>query len=129
MRAEVATLYPTGRVTSDGWVELANEALAVDGERSEVTLGVYCPGGCEVDAAELRAEGPVERPLNRPCAGAVGAAVCGVGQVCMWSECRNVSGWVPPIPRDRDDVRRYLRNRLSFLFGPYLERVRKEAAR
>ena len=29
---EVFALYPTGRVTSDGWVEVANDHLRVDGE-------------------------------------------------------------------------------------------------
>src|SRR5690606_6233591 len=40
----------------------------------------------------------------------------------LWSECRNVNAWVPPIPADREDVTAYLENRLRFLFGPYLER-------
>jgi len=38
---------------------------------------------------------------------------CAADQVCVWSECRNVSGWVPPIPADRDAVTEYLAARVD----------------
>jgi hypothetical protein len=120
--SEVATLFPTGRITSDGWVELANDNLAADGLRSVAAIGVFSPTGAEVDAAEVVAQGPASVSLGRACAGVADGASCGAGQVCYWSECRNVNGWVPPIPADRDDVQRYFENRLRFLFGPYLNR-------
>ena len=42
---EVVSLYPTGRVTSDGWVELANERIPIDGARSSAVITVA--GGCQ----------------------------------------------------------------------------------
>jgi len=121
--AEVASLYPTGRITSDGWVELANEGLRLDGVRSNASVGVFCPGGCELDGIEIVSDGVIAGEANPSCQGAVDSSACGTGQVCYWSECRNVNGWVPPIPADRQQVTDYLQNRLSFLFGPYIERT------
>ena len=120
---EVASLVPTGRITSDGWVELANEGLRVDGVRSSISVGAFCPGGCELDAIEMVVDGVIDGEPNPKCKGAADANACGIGQVCYWSECRNVNGWVPPIPADREQVTSYLQNRLSFLFGPYIERT------
>jgi hypothetical protein len=121
---EIAALYPTGRVTSDGWVELANERIRVDGARlTSATLGLFAPGGAEVDAVEVVADGELDGLVNAPCAGATDASACGTGQICVWNECRNVAGWVPPIPADRNDVADYLANRIRLLFGPYIERT------
>jgi hypothetical protein len=121
---EVAALYPTGRVTSDGWVELANDRLRVDGARATaVVIGAYAPLGTEIDAVELVVDGVIEGVPNPTCDGVGDGSACGVGQVCYWSECRNVNGWVPPIPPDRELVTEYLANRLRFLFGPYIERT------
>ncbi len=120
---EIATLYPTGRVTSDGWVELANDELRIDGARFGATAGLFSPEGCELDAIEVVAQGAIDGEVNPSCNGAVDGAACGTGQVCYWSECRNVDGWVPPIPDDRQDVTAYLENRLRFLFGPFRERT------
>lgn len=123
----LGALYPTGRVTSDGWVELANTGLRVDGARLlRATLGVFSPGGAEIDAIEIVPEDPIDAadpPLGAPCAGAVDPSACGAEQVCLWSECRDAGGWVPPIPADRDAVTDYLQNRVELLFGPFLERT------
>lgn len=122
-RDEVAVLYPTGRMTSDGWVELANERIVVDGAAGAVAIGVFSPGGAEIDAVEIAPDGgPASKP-GKPCDGLVEGAGCGAGEVCTWGACRRVSGWVPPIPPDRDDVAGYLGNRLEFLFGPYQNRA------
>ncbi|MEZ4443613.1 MAG: S41 family peptidase [Polyangiaceae bacterium] len=122
---EVVSLYPTGRVTSDGWVELANERIPIDGARSSAVIGVFNPSqsAVEVDAAEVAVDGEVEGVMHRPCDGAADGATCGVGEICLWSECHPVAGWVPPIPEDRDDVTDYLENRLRFIFGPYVNRA------
>lgn len=121
---ELAALYPTGRMTSDGWVELANRRIRVDGARlTRATLGLFAPGGAQADAVELVADGDLHGVVNAPCAGATDASACGAEQVCVWSECRNVGGWVPPIPEDRELVAEYLANRLRLLFGPYAERT------
>ncbi len=118
---EVSSLYPTGRVTSDGWYELANVGLRADGRYAEAVLGVFSPTGAEIDAGEVVVEGAAPE-VNPSCEGAADGASCGEGQVCYWSKCRNVNGWVPPIPHDRDVVAAYLENRLRFFFGPYLNR-------
>jgi len=123
--AEYASLYPTGRVTSDDWVEYANDDIRIDGTRSVALFGVFNHGGApiDMDAIELVHQGAIDGEVNKPCSGVVDGAVCEPTQVCMWSECRNVGGMVPPIPQDRDDVARYLENRIRFLFGPYAERT------
>jgi hypothetical protein len=124
---EVAALYPTGRITSDGWVEVANDHLRVDGARvKRASIGLFSSDGAAVDAVEIVPDGDATSfPAvpNAPCHGATDASACGVEQVCVWSSCRNVGGWVPGIPSDRADVTDYLENRLKFLFGPYLERA------
>jgi hypothetical protein len=124
---EVAALYPTGRVTSDGWVEVANDHLRVDGARvKSASVGLFSADGAAVDAIEIVPDGDATSfPAvpNAPCHGATDASACGVEQVCVWSSCRNVGGWVPGIPADRANVTDYLENRLKFLFGPYLERT------
>ena len=120
----IATLYPTGRMTSDGWVELANDALRVDGTRTPtVSVGAFCTSSCELDAFELVPGTPLVAPVDPSCKGIGDSGVCGEGQVCTWGECRDVNGWVPPIPAERDAVTNYLENRLRFLFGPYFERA------
>jgi hypothetical protein len=87
-----------------------------------VTVGFFSPGGAVVDAVEIVPDGEMTvAQESRACDG-VGDAVCAVDQVCLFSMCRNVNGWVPPIPADREDVTRYLENRMRFLFGPFIER-------
>ncbi|MSP26309.1 MAG: hypothetical protein EXR75_14365 [Myxococcales bacterium] len=120
---EVAALYPTGRVTSDGWLELANDGIRIDGLRSKIAVGVFAPSGCELDAIEIHSEGPSDVPIGASCNGTADASACNVGQVCYWSRCRNVNAWVPPIPPNREHVTAYLESRLRFLFGPYLSRT------
>jgi hypothetical protein len=124
---DFAALYPTGRVTSDGWVEVANDAIPVDGARAvDVSVSVFAPAGAAIDAIEIVPDGVLDAPpgaRNAACAGATDAGACRTGQVCMWGECRDAAPWVPPIPADRDDVSAYLAARLRMLFGPYLERA------
>ena len=123
---QLAALYPTGRVTSDGWIELGNDGIAVDGARVvDASVSIFAPDGAAIDAVELVPEGDLSVPggvVDPACGGATDPLSCRAGQVCMWSECRDATTWVPPIPKDRDDVAAYLANRIHFLFGPYLER-------
>jgi hypothetical protein len=90
---------------------------------------LFSADGAAVDAVEIVPDGDATSfPAvpNAACTGATDASACGVEQVCVWSACRNVGGWVPPIPVDpteRANVTDYLENRLKFLFGPYLERT------
>lgn len=120
---ELPALYPTGRITSDGWIELANDHIAVDGAVGVVTVGVFSPAGCELDAFELVADGAVVGPLVASCQGIDDGGACGTGRVCTFGACRRVNADVPPIPADREAVTNYLANRLEFLFGPYQQRA------
>jgi hypothetical protein len=123
---EVTTLYPTGRMTSDGWVEVGNDDVRIDGTRgATVALGFFSAGGSAIDAVEFVPEGPLE-PQDRSGEACRGSAdpVCASDEVCLFSQCRYVGGWVPPIPSDRDDVAAYLAARAELLFGPYINRTR-----
>lgn len=125
--SEVAALYPTGRVTSDGWVEVAADHVRVDGPRLKLLrLNLFAATAAAVDAVEVVPDGgAIDFPAqpNAPCAGITEAGVCASDQLCLWSECRNVGGWVPRVPVDRDAVADYLAARIHLLFGPYLERT------
>jgi hypothetical protein len=121
---EIAVLYPTGRMTSDGWVEVSAAGVRVDAARgATVTVGFFSASGSDVDALEIvreRSLGP-EDLSGQACKGSADP-VCGTGQVCVASQCRYVGGWVPPIPVDRDDVAAYLAARMQLLFGPLRNR-------
>ncbi len=129
---EIAALYPTGRMTSDGWVEVANDHIRIDGTpvpsangplEPTVAIGLFSGSVAWVDAIEIAPDGDIAPDeTNRPCNGIEDVGTCGPEQLCVYSTCRNVGGWVPPIPADRDDVSDYLANRIEFLFGPGLER-------
>lgn len=124
---DVAALYPTGRVTSDGWVEIANSHIRVDGARAvKITFGAFAPGPADLDAVEIVPDGGASAfPAipNAPCAGLAGGSSCAADQACVFGECRNLSGWVPPIPEDRERVTDYLASRMTLLFGPFHERT------
>jgi hypothetical protein len=124
---DFAALYPTGRVTSDGWVEVANSGVRVDGERAKkVTLGAFAAAAADIDAFEVVPDGDASvfpAIPNAPCEGLAGGDACAADQVCLYGECRNRGGWFPPIPEDRERVTDYLESRLTLLFGPFHERT------
>lgn len=128
----ITQLFPTGRVTSDGWIELAND-VRIDGRSSpEVRMGIFTPNAAEFDAFEIVPAGdlsPAELAagegtsgLGSVCDGAVDGSDCPVGAACVFGTCRDVSGWVPPIPEDRDAVADYLAQRIELVFGPFENR-------
>jgi hypothetical protein len=123
---EVVALYPTGRVTSDGWVEVGNQGIRIDGPRlKQLQVSAFSAQGATLDAVELVPDGDesVFPPVpNAKCGGVAASGVCAADQVCIYGECRNVAGWVPPIPEERDHVTDYLQARMTALFGPYHER-------
>ena len=118
-----AVLFPTGRVTSDGWVEVATRGFSVDPARiTELAFGIFAPSEASVDALEVAPDGPAVD--EKPCAGVADNAACSGGQVCMWGRCRNVASQVPPMPPEptKSALAAYLRTRLAALFGPYENR-------
>lgn len=122
---DFAALYPTGRMTSDGWYELAADAVPVDGVgASGVGLGLFSLSGAEVDAVEVVAVG--DAPESGACEGVADVSSCAPGQVCEWGRCKNVGARVPPLPPAewRAELVEYLDARLRYLYGPLQNRER-----
>lgn len=115
----VAKMGPTGRVTSDGWVELASNPFPVDGVAAlAVYLRVYDydSTGSEIDALELVPAGDYLE--EKPCTG-VADPVCGDEQVCVHQQCRIAGLYVPPPPdeRVRDEMVDMMQAQLRVFFG------------
>lgn len=118
----VAELNPTGRCTSDGWVEMVSGELPVDGERLEsITLSIG--GTIDLDALELVASGEYE-PL-RTCKG-FADPVCGRAGLCIDGGCVRGDLYVPPLPEPdiRERAVDWFQSRLSFYFGGHKTRAR-----
>ncbi len=118
--------FPTGRVTSDGWLEMETEPISVDGTKQGVNARMFLsaydsntPVSVEVDAVELVPDGSYQGP--RTCTGLDTAGACGAGYVCLGGECRDARGWYPPLP-DPDERSRFIaywKQKLHDTFGPY----------
>lgn len=115
-----ATMTPTGRTTSDGWVELASNEFPVDGA---VVLASYLKvvgfGGkvpVEVDALEVTRQGDYWQ--SQPCSG-LGDPVCGPESTCVWGECVLGRLTLPVLPKDeiRNDVVDTLQGQLRLFYG------------
>ncbi len=114
-----AKLAPTGRMTSDGWVELASNELPVDGAALEtlyVKLSDFDAVGTEVDALEIVEAGSFVE--ETPCEGAL-APTCGDEAVCLSGRCVLGRLHVPPLPdvAVRDEVVDRMRALLTIFFG------------
>ncbi len=118
-------LFPTGRMTSDGWYELATDAFSFDVSSAKIVqVGLFSPVGADVDAIEISVSGP---PVaENACAGAGDPLSCGPDQECQWGLCRNMTAEVPPLPPVdyRDQLVSYLDARFHYLFGPFENRRR-----
>lgn len=116
----VAKMAPTGRTTSDGWVEMATNAFSVDGEAaSAVYLRAYDADeeGTELDALEVRRAGNYV-DTEKACSG-LGDPVCGAGEICLHQICRRGELYVPPLPADaiRGQVVDVLASQLRVFYG------------
>jgi hypothetical protein len=115
-----ATLFPTGRTTSDGWIELASNEFPVDANLAEViylrVADFASLAGTDLDALELVPAGEYLEPIA--CAG-VGDPVCGAEQLCMFNRCRIGRIAVPPLPPDglRDELVDSMKGQLRAFFG------------
>lgn len=114
-----AKLSATGRMTSDGWVELASNEFPIDGEalaKLYLKLADFDAYGTEVDAFELNEVGAFVDAL--PCKGALDP-VCGTDSVCRYGRCELGGLHVPPLPDAaiRGEVVDRMRGLLVNLFG------------
>lgn len=111
----LAEMTPTGRCTSDGWVELESNSVSIDTEDlARVTIAVQ--GQTAVDAYEIVPSGAyVELPA---CEG-VRDTVCGPGALCLSGACRQGDALVPGLPRPEERARvvDFLETRLRWFFG------------
>jgi len=118
-------MFPTGRTTSDGWVELTSNEFPVDGAlatRVYLRLFDYANlAGTEVDALEIVRAGEFAAP--KACTGH-GDASCGPEAICSYGRCRLGRLAVPPLPDDglKDGMVDVLESRLRLFFGGRLTR-------
>lgn len=113
-------LAPTGRTTSDGWVELATNDFSVDGSRVDRTylrVASYAAAdGVDLDALEVVPSG-VFVP-QKDCAGIADPA-CGAEEVCIDNRCTPGALSVPPLPPDalRNEVVDVLEAKARLFYG------------
>lgn len=124
-----AQAFPTGRITSDGWVEMQTVPLPVDGDGSGLDLRMFLAGYngdalliVDVDAVQLVAAGTLGGAAS--CEGLDLDAACGPEQMCLGGVCHAAAGWFPPLPSetDRDRLVRYWKEKIRDTYGPYLPR-------
>ncbi len=122
-----AQLGPTGRTTSDGWVEMASNPFSADGaqiENAYLKVVNFADGaGTDIDAIEVVPAGKYKP--SQACAG-VSDPVCGPEAVCVHGSCASGDSAVPPLPPDalRDPMVDVLAARIRIFFGG--ARSRKE---
>jgi hypothetical protein len=116
----LAVFGPTGRVTSDGWIELQTNPFPV--VSADIDQGyLVLMGTGEVDALEIVKQGDLV--ADAPCDGSP-ASCTGEGRLCLAGVCRNVDALVPPPPPDADraDAIAYLKSRIQNFFGGVISR-------
>lgn len=124
-----AHAYPTGRVTSDGWMELQAGPILLDGTAQGRDLRLFFRGfdastttSVDIDAVEVVQEG-MPTP-GASCSGLDVEGACTSDEVCVEGRCRDARGWFPPLPPDADReafVRTWVQ-RIHDTFGPYRPR-------
>ncbi len=115
-----AEMAPTGRTTSDGWVELQSNEFSVDGSKVlEAYLRVVSyahQDGVEIDALEIVPAGSFEP--QRHCKG-ISDPVCGDEALCTNNRCVPGQLSVPPLPAEalRNEVVDRLSSQLKVFYG------------
>jgi hypothetical protein len=124
----VAKMLPTGRVTSDGWVELASNDFPVDGPNlahAYVRISDFAStAGVDVDALEVVPSGDFVEAKS--CTGHDDAS-CGAERQCEWKTCVLPRLNLPPLPAEelRGPVVDVLASQMRLFFGG--QRTRTEA--
>lgn len=115
-------LFPTGRVTSDGWVELESAPLSISGAEADRVFFRLEGSGVDLDGVEVVPDGTFSAPVE--CSGAFDTR-CGTEGVCIAEQCRVGDNYVPPLPSEqhRESVARYLAARVSTFFGGRITRT------
>lgn len=115
-----ARLAPTGRATSDGWIELASNELPVDPTRNPALYLRFTDfassAGVDFDALEITPSGDYREV--QACAG-IGDPICGEDAICVSGQCRLGGPSVPPLPpaEIRDEVVDSLAGKIEVFFG------------
>jgi len=121
-----ARMSPTGRGTSDGWIELASNDFSVDG--TAVGTGGVAPrvylrisdysdqSGIDLDALEIVPSGTYVE--EQTCAGARDP-VCGADSLCIGGNCVRGDLSVPPLPMGplRTEMVDTMEGQLEMFFG------------
>jgi hypothetical protein len=120
--SDTAYLFPTGRVTSDGWVELVTNPMSITGRDLDSAYVRIEATDVDVDAIEIVPEG--EYDAGGTCFGAFDP-VCGPEAICVGERCRPGRNFVPPLPaeKDREAFTKYLISRVQKFFGGKLSRA------
>ncbi len=112
-------LFPTGQVTSDGWLEMKSSPLSLPASRpTTVTLTLINVSGqnADIDGIEVSSQGSFReaRPCSPP-----DASTCAPGDFCTIGYCTDGSTWVPPLPQgaDRADFPAWIGTGLYGNFG------------
>ncbi|MFT3774636.1 MAG: S41 family peptidase [Minicystis sp.] len=121
-----AQMSPTGRTTSDGWVELASNEFPVDGAKvAHAYLRVVSYAATDavhIDGLEVVRSG--EFTAQSDCSG-LGDPVCGTDGVCVYGRCVIGRLAVPILPSDavRNDMVDVLASQLRLFFGGRYSRL------
>jgi hypothetical protein len=113
---EVAYMFPSGRVTSDGWLELESNAASVTGRDLASAFLRIEGSSVDLDAIEVVPDGSYAH--GGSCLGAFDP-ICGPEAACIAERCRQGDRYVPPLPaaEHRESVVGYLMARVRYLFG------------
>lgn len=124
---ERAVLFPTGRMTSDGWYEIASAPLTVDSTLAPTVELSLRASGADMDALEVVDAGP-GREL-RACAVPRDPA-CAADEYCATGVCHAGDLGVPPLADGdaRSRLVEYIEGRLLIFYGGRLTRERNLAA-
>ncbi|MEB2310671.1 MAG: S41 family peptidase [Sorangiineae bacterium] len=122
----VGEAFPTGRVTSDDWLEFETAPFGVDGGKNGVDARLFLsaydrtkPVTVRLDAVEVVPDGQFAPTTN--CTGLDAAKECGAGTLCVDGLCRDARGWFPPLPEESERAKlpAYWKRKLHDTFGPY----------